>query len=159
MSRFTRIAQVAVTAMFLAGCGAVAQPAGLGKLTRAANAIAAYGMQTTVTDNATIRAAVLAKLQAHVAARHPGAGLALSAQKGWMEFHAVQGNPNVFQFNVMTRITGASGLPSDQAEFYGKFDVSKKALVPQTLWIGAEAEATHDWLMANPAKKGLEVAL
>jgi hypothetical protein len=89
--------------------------------------------------------AVLAQLQTFVASQHPGTTLVVDPEAGWKEMHQTD-IPNQMQFDVLTTVQTAASLPSKQAEFYGRYDTATGHLVPQTLWVGAETEATFNWL-------------
>ncbi|MBC7541324.1 MAG: hypothetical protein H7338_01190 [Candidatus Sericytochromatia bacterium] len=128
------------------GCSPVLGP--IAPMARLA-ALSPYRAAAGSNDQASLQKAVLAQLETCVATRQPGTTLAVEAGTGWLEFHGTD-VANQVKFNVITTLKTGATLPSNQAEFYGLFDRSTGKLVPQTLWVGAEAEATYFWLRPTP---------
>ena len=105
----------------------------------------AYATAKSGAEGTALQKAVLSQLQAFIASKHAEAKLSVAPESGWIELHNADGSDQIL-FDVMTTVQTTAQLQDKQAEFYGKFDTTTGKLVPQTLWIGAEAEATYTWL-------------
>lgn len=118
----------------VAGCG---QNAAIGPgPSRGAKSVAA-----TAEDP---RAAAVKALGQFVYLRHPHSATGISNPQ-WHELSRTD-QPEVVLFNVTAQLDTADPLPEKTVEFYGQLNRVTGKLVPATLWVGTNSEATFRWL-------------
>ncbi|MDB5096747.1 MAG: hypothetical protein JWM80_1168 [Cyanobacteria bacterium RYN_339] len=125
-----KIIVAALGLSLLAGCGTV----GVAGVRVVAQKM--YAAQVTAKGQAA-KDGVVAQVQALVAKAKPGAKIALDPAKPWIEApHENENDPKLLQFDLMTKVAG------EPVEFYGQFDPRTGKLVPQSLLVLPETEAT-----------------
>jgi hypothetical protein len=94
------------------------------------------------------RVQILQQVQQLVASRNPQATVRLAAADPWQELG--QRNGNTLRFDVVTDLTVAGRSAAERVEFYGDFDRPSGRLVPGSLLVISDTEATYRQLVPAP---------